>query len=386
LNLLLALMKALLAFFSGSLTITASAVDSATDAVASLAIFIGILLSGRKSVSFPLGLYKLENIAAVVIAIFIFIAGYEIVQQVLRPASAPPDISPLTIGLLAGGTVAAFLFGRYATAVGNQTGSPTLIAEGRHRQVDVLASIVVVGSIILSYFHVHIDFWGLSIDRIGAGLILVFILKAGWDLLSDGMRVLLDASIDAETLYRIRSIIQSEPLVDGVQSLMGRSAGRFQFIQGSITLKTRDLVRAHAIGTQIESEIRRQVPHIERIMIRYAPQKKTHELLALPLDAAGGRISGHFGEAPYYGFVRIRTDDRSIGRLGVIANPHCTVETAKGIRVAEWLISRGVGHVAVKEKIAHRGPGYVLSNGGVRIHNTHAESIAQAIDDIAAAI
>ena len=137
---------------------------------------------------------------------------------------------------------------------------------------------------------------------------------------------------------------------------------------------------------KIESEIRSQVPHIERIMIRCAPRKKTHELLAIPLDEAGGRISNHFGEAPYYGFVRIRTDDRSTGRLGVVANPHCAVETAKGIRVAEWLISQGAGHVAVKENIAHRGPGYVLSNGGVRIRNTRAEDISQAIDEIASAI
>jgi len=62
------------------------------------------------------------------------------------------------------------------------------------------------------------------------------------------------------------------------------------------------------------------------------------------------------------------------------------VETAKGIRVAEWLISRGAGHVAVKENITHRGPGYVLSTGGVRIHNTRAEDASQAIDAIAAAI
>ena len=48
LNFLLAIMKALLAFFSGSLAITASAIDSGTDAVASLMIYGGVKLSTKK--------------------------------------------------------------------------------------------------------------------------------------------------------------------------------------------------------------------------------------------------------------------------------------------------------------------------------------------------
>ncbi|MEJ2102681.1 MAG: cation transporter [Desulfobacterales bacterium] len=56
-------MKVLLAVFSGSLAITASAIDSGTDAVASFLIYVGVKLSTRKTRSFPMGLYKLENVA-----------------------------------------------------------------------------------------------------------------------------------------------------------------------------------------------------------------------------------------------------------------------------------------------------------------------------------
>jgi len=45
LNLLLAVMKTFLAIFSGSLAITASAIDSGTDAIASLFIYGGVKLS-----------------------------------------------------------------------------------------------------------------------------------------------------------------------------------------------------------------------------------------------------------------------------------------------------------------------------------------------------
>lgn len=119
------------------------------------------------------------------------------------------------------------------------------------------------------------------------------------------MRVLLDASIDAETLFRIRTIIDSHPKVDAIESLIGRSAGRFRFIQGVITVKTKKLEEAHRIRKEIETKIQDRVPHMEKIMIHCSPQVRPHELLALPLTDREGCISAHFGEAPYFGIDEI---------------------------------------------------------------------------------
>lgn len=74
-NVGLAGMKAALAFFSNSLAVTAGAIDSGTDAVASLVLFAGVKLSTRKSASFPLGLYKIENLLSVFVAISIVFCG-----------------------------------------------------------------------------------------------------------------------------------------------------------------------------------------------------------------------------------------------------------------------------------------------------------------------
>jgi divalent metal cation (Fe/Co/Zn/Cd) transporter len=52
---------------------------------------------------------------------------------------------------------------------------------------------------------------------------VVVIGKIGWDLLLDGMRVLLDASIDRETLARIREIIDQEQNVATIDWLSGRN-------------------------------------------------------------------------------------------------------------------------------------------------------------------
>jgi len=384
LNLLLAVMKALLAFFSGSLAITASAIDSGTDAVASLVIYGGVKLSTKKTRTFPLGLYKLENVASIVIALFILIAGYEIIREIFSRPGNLPRISLIYIILLFAGTVGTLLFGQYAISIGRRTESPTLIAEGRHRQVDVLSSIVVLISVTLSYFGLDVNILGVTVDQIGAALILIFIARAGWELLSDGMRVLLDASIDFSTLDSIREIIESEPMVGEIKALMGRNAGRFRYIQATVTINTENLKTAHRISEDIEMKIRNQITHVEKVIIHYEPQERTHDRIALPLEDGKDRISLHFGEAPYFGIVYIRRKDKEIEKQEILENPHRSVETAKGIRVAEWLVEQGVEHVGMKEDVSHKGPGYVLSNGGVKIHIISGEQIGSAISEIVA--
>jgi cation diffusion facilitator family transporter len=380
LNLGLAVMKGILAFYSSSLAVTVGAIDSGTDAVASLILYGGLKLSTRKTPSFPLGLYKIENLISVVIAFFIFFAGYEIALQVIRPASASPNISIHTVLLLSAGVVATYLFGRYAIRIGRRTQSPFLMAEARHRQVDVLSSIVVVASVLTGYFHWNYTFFGISTDQIAAAVVLIFIAWAGWELLVDGMRVLLDASIDFETLDQVKRILEGHPMVVKVTSLIGRNAGRFRFLQTSIILRTGDLQKAHQISQILEEEIHRKVPHVERVMIHYEPQPHTHTRIAVPLADREGSISDHFGASPYFAFVTVRLEDRAVESREVVENPHRAVDVAKGIRVAEWLVKQNVDHVLMKEDLSRKGPGYVLSNAGILSTVTSASLIDKAIE------
>jgi len=381
LNLGLAAMKGILAFYASSLAVTAGAIDSGTDAVASLILYGGLKLSTRKTASFPLGLYKIENLISVVIALFIFFAGYEIALQVIRSASAGPHVSLHTVLLLSAGVAATYFFGRYAIRIGQRTGSPFLMAEGRHRQVDVLSSIVVVASVVTDYFHWNYTFLGISTDQIGAAVVVIFIARAGWELLVGGMRVLLDASIDFETLDQVKRILEGHPMVVKVTSLIGRNAGRFRFLQTSIILRTGDLQRAHQISQILEEEIRRKVPHVERVMIHYEPQPRTHARIAVPLGDREGLISDHFGDSPYFAFVTVRWEDGAVEKREVMDNPYRAVDVAKGIRVAEWLVGQNVDHVVMKEDLSRKGPGYVLANAGIRSGITTAVRLEQAVEE-----
>ena len=373
-------LKVALAYFSGSLAVAASAIDSATDSIASLTILGGLKLSTRKSPKFPYGLYKIENVISVVMAMFIFFAGFEIVRNILSPSAKPPTITLGLIVWLSAGILITFLFGQYAIAAGKRTGSPTLIAEGRHRQVDVLSSLVVLLAVGLHYYGIDINFFGITIDHIAAGVILIFIGYAGWELLSDGMRVLLDASLDPETLNQVRKIIESQPMVIEVRRLAGRNAGRYRFLETEVILRIDDLKKAHAISQHIEADIRKQMPLVDRVVIHYEPQVREHMRIAVPLSDTMGHVSAHFGEAPYFAVVLMRMADGNIERQEVVTNPHTKVIKAKGIRVAEWLIEQKVDIVVVKEDLQKKGPSYVFADAGVELQVSSADELSKVID------
>ena len=382
LNLGLGIMKGIIALDSKSLAVTAGAIDSGIDAFASLILFAGVSLSTRKTPSFPLGLYKIENLISIIVAFFIFFAGYEIAREIFQHSTAVPQISMTVLLLLLVGIVSIYLFGRYAIAMGKRTGSPTLLAEGRHRQVDVLSSLVVFASVLIDYFKWTPSIFSISIDRIAAAVVLVFIAWAGWGLLSDGMRVLLDASLEFETLDQVRKILIEHPMVVKVQSLFGRNAGRFRFLQASLVLRTDDLQRAHQISETLEQAIREKVPHVERVMIHYEPQPRTHYRIAVPLSDPQGLISDHFGESQYFALLTIRLSDHAIEEQEVIENPHRQVEKAKGIRVAEWLVQHRIDQVFMKEDLSRKGPGYVFEGAGVKMALTEATNLITLMEDI----
>jgi predicted Fe-Mo cluster-binding NifX family protein len=227
---------------------------------------------------------------------------------------------------------------------------------------------------------------GVPLDRYAAMIIVVLIVKTGWDLLSDGMRVLLDASLDPETLDQVRAIIEAEPAVIEIRSLVGRNAGRYRFIEADVVLRVEDLEKAHAVSERIAAAIRAKVPHVERVQLHYEPRPRTHLRYTLPLADTDGLLSEHFGEAPYFGMVTVRLADGQVERKEVLANPYQDVEKAKGIQVGEWLVGLKTDVVLLREDVHGKGPAYVFRDAGVETRLTQATTQSEAIAEQAEAL
>ena len=306
-NIFLSLLNLAIAAASGSLAVAAEMVHNLVDLVASVAVLAGVKISERESRAFPYGLYKVENVVAVGVAILIFFTGYEIAKEALF---AEPEATTVNGWMLAGVALSAVIplaFSVYEMRVGRELNSPSLMADAQEYRAHVFSSGVVFLALVGQMI-------GYPVDRYAALVIVVLIAKTGWELLADGMRVLLDASLDAETLDQVRAIIEAEPTVTEIRWVVGRNAGRYRFLEADVALRVDDLEKAHAVSQRLEKAIREQVPHVERVLIHYEPQVRTHLRYAVPLADAGGTVSEHFGESPYFALVTVRLADAALDR------------------------------------------------------------------------
>ncbi|NPA49543.1 MAG: cation diffusion facilitator family transporter [Thermodesulfobacteria bacterium] len=363
LNLLLAAAKYFLGRFCGSLSLQADALHSLTDVVGSLSVLLGLKFAERKTATFPYGLYKLENLAALVSASFIFFAAYEIVKEALRGASVIlPQRVPWAILGLTVMAVVTWLFSRWEARLARLSGSPSLAADAEHMKSEFLTMGVILAGLVGGTFGFS---WA---DRVAALFVSAIIFRIGWRIFVDSLKVLLDAGLEPETLTKIADIIRAFPEVVEIKRLTGRRSGRFRFIEAEIVLDVASLDEAHEIVTMIEEEIYDHFPDIDRVVIHFEPPQVEEYVLAVPIDEDGD-LCPHFGCAP--AFLLLRIDCRGPrGRVKeerILPNPYAQEDRRRGIRVAEWLQRQGVQAVLIpKEEVRERGFLYALAGLGLR--------------------
>jgi cation diffusion facilitator family transporter len=377
-NLLVTGLKYFLGVFSGSLALLADAVHSTADVVSSASIWAGIRFSRRKTKRFPYGLYKVENLVALITSVMILLAGYGIVRTVLwagervRAARLPYAMMGVILVMLI-----LLAFSRYELKNARSLNSPSLKADAYHLTTDLFSSGIILAGLAGTFWQVKFP-----LDKAAALVIVVLIVWSGMKIAVAAIRVLLDASLDFNTLSALREIILETPQVSKIISLTGRNSGRFKFVEAELALKVRELEKAHFLASQMESRIKSRVPNVDHILIHYEPIKKDFLVIALPVAEDRVHLSDHFGEAPYFLLLTLKGQDGRPREERWLSNPYQGVEKGKGIKVSEWLVSLGIDEVVTSKSFAHKGPHYVFSDNGVEMRQTDGRPIDEIKEEL----
>lgn len=367
--------KVIAAIITGSIALKAEAFHTFSDSIASMTVFAGLKMAKRKTKTFPYGLYKIENLMSVVISLLILYSGYEIAMEAIGATQI--DLKNFGFGIILLVVVISitFLFSRYEMKIGKEINSPILLADAQHSRTDVLSNIVVMIAIIFGSI-------GYQLDKIAALIVVVFIAKTGFEILKDGVKVLLDASVDYETLSKTEKIILNTPQVVEIKSLTGRNSGRFKFIESNIIIKTHNLDKAHIIADKIEENIKKELGNIDQVLIHYEPMRKEEIVYAIPLMEDKESISPHFGEAPWFSLVIFKNGQKTANRVKIIQNPCIKEEKGKGILAAEFLLHNSIDVVIVKKDFSGKGPAYVFSDANVEVVLTEEEKPVLALEKL----
>ncbi|MBK3332312.1 cation diffusion facilitator family transporter [Persephonella atlantica] len=278
LNSTLTVLKFIFAVFTGSLALMAEAVHSFSDLVASVVSLISVKLSAKKSSEYPYGLYKLENIASVVISFFLFFAAYEILREAFfSEREREIQHTELAIIVMIVAMISTFVYSRFELKAAKKLNSPALLADAQHIWADFMSSVVVIAGLIGTYM-------GYDLDRYAAAVVSLFVFYSGWEIFSSGMKVLLDVSLEKEEMEKIKKIIYSHPAVVDIKHIRGRVAGSFKFLDIELLLHNFSLRETHRIVDEIEKKIKEEIPNIDSVFIHYEPVRQKGLRIAFLVD------------------------------------------------------------------------------------------------------
>ena len=278
-NTLLIIMKLVVGVFTGAISIISEAIHSMTDLIAAIVAFIAVRIADRPpDKNHPYGHEKVENISGVIEAILIFIAAAFIVFEAVKKIISHERVENLLLGVVVMfiSGVVNMVVSSYLYKVAKKEDSIALEADALHLKVDVYTSFGVGAGLLLIFIlkavtKLEVFYY---LDPAIAILVALFILKEAGEMFIKAYAPLIDSKISDSEIEAIETIIKNYPKEGiGYHDIRTRKAGKIKHVDFHLTTpKNFTIEQAHAICDELEKQIEFEI-HNSRILIHIEPDE-----------------------------------------------------------------------------------------------------------------
>jgi len=268
LNAFLFVIKISVGLLSNSLALISDAVNSLTDIIASVAIYFAVKMSNDEAdKKHPFGHYRLQPLAAFVVAIFTGIFGFEIFKMAVH-SIVHPDIATITWVTISVPIITMAIKGFmyfYFKVEGRRSNSPAISAMAVDAKNDIFVSIIVLSAIVGTWFDVR------YLDSAAALIISIFIFKAGYDLAIQNMDYLLGKAPPAKLVSKIKGIVKNVNGIEGINDVRAHYVGSMIHIEIHIEVAKRTTtLRSHAIAKEAGQKVE-AIEEVDKAFIHVDP-------------------------------------------------------------------------------------------------------------------
>ena len=267
-NVLLCGGKLAVGIATGSVSITADAMNNLSDATSSVVTMLGFRLAERPAdEEHPFGHARYEYLSGLAVSALILIIGVELAKssldKVLHPAAV--EFGWTTAAVLVGSILVELWMSLFNTRLSKTIHSATLAATAADSRNDVITTSAVLLAALIEHFTAfRADGWmGLAVS--------CFILYSGVGLAKDTISPLLGENTDPELREKIVDNIRACPKVLGFHDLMVHDYGpgqRFASIHVEMD-RREDPMECHEIIDDLERECLKS--HGVHLVIHYDP-------------------------------------------------------------------------------------------------------------------
>ena len=273
-NIALSVIKLLAGIIAHSSAMISDAVHSASDVFSTFVVIIGIKLASKKpDKEHPYGHERMECVAAIVLAMVLFITGLgiglEAVKNIIHGNYGDLQV-PGVLALIAAivSIVSKEAMYWYTRHYAKKIDSSALMADAWHHRSDAFSSIgalIGIGASRLGYP---------VMDSIASLVIFVFIVKAAFDIFKDAIDKMVDHSCDEEMEKQIYECVMKNENVLGIDLLQTRVFGNKIYVDVEIQADASyTLQKAHDIAEAVHDDIEESFPKVKHIMVHVNPAK-----------------------------------------------------------------------------------------------------------------
>ena len=289
--------KFLIGTLSGSVSITADAMNNLSDASSSLVTFIGFRLAEKPAdEDHPYGHARFEYLSGLAVAVMIILIGFELgktsVNKILHPTAVAFSI-PLVLVLALSIGIKLWL-SLFNTRLGKYIDSTAILATAADSRNDCISTgAVLIAALVEHFTHWHID------GYMGLG-VAAFILYSGWTLAKDTISPLLGESASPELQKQIAALVKQEEAVLGYHDLMVHDYGPGQRF-GSLHVEmdqTLDALWCHELIDNLERKCLAELGvhlsiHYDPVVVGDPVVDETRECICDLLKQQDERLSLH---------------------------------------------------------------------------------------------
>ena len=242
------------AFLTGSVSLLSEALHSVSDVISSFVSLVSVRAAAAPpDDEHPYGHGKIDTLAGLSEAIILFLFALYTAGMAVIHFFEKPVVGKLDWGLAIVSVCAAvgFFVMRVVQKIAKETGSFALASNAQHIQVDIVTTLGVVASLLVTKFigWPYADpLFALGLS-LWLGLSSVKMIHAAFDQV-------IDKHIDPEELNLIQSILNEQPELISYHKLRTRHSGEHHFVEMHIVVpRDWNVVQAHDLADRIEKRV-----------------------------------------------------------------------------------------------------------------------------------
>jgi len=254
-----------------SQAVVADGVHSLSDTATDLIILVGVgFWSAPPDADHPHGHRRIETVVTSFIGILLVGVAIGLIVDALAAISGRSVEKPDWIALAAAlvSIVSKEILYRYTVRAGKEIKSAAVVANAWHQRSDMLSSIPAAIAVLTARL---IPGWGF-VDRIGALVVSIFILKAAWDIILPSLKQLIDTGASPEDCEKIKTIALESDGVRSVHALRTRYSGSALIVDLHILVDADITVQqGHDISAAVRRAIIEKGPDVLDVIVHIEP-------------------------------------------------------------------------------------------------------------------